>query len=98
MSTQQNAGIPEVVKWLLGLAYTVIVLIGGYVVSVEHRLTDTESKQATHLADAKETKADVYNRLKQQDDNISKVLSGITSVQVDVATIKGYMERSKAKE
>lgn len=96
MATPQGTGIPDAVKWSIGLAYAVVLLIGGYVVSIEHRQTKTEENLTTHVAEAKESKADIYGRLNRQDENINKVLTGINTVQVDVATIKGYMERTKS--
>ena len=90
------------VRWAVGILITLLVALNGwaftYTVGIEHRVTKTEADLTTHLAKATEDKREINERLKAQDDNISKVLTGITTVQVDVATIKGYMERSKSKD
>lgn len=98
METQRQSGPSEWVKWVAGLALGLNGVVFGYAISIEHRQTKTEENLITHVAEAKDTKSDVYRRLDRQDENITKVLTGINSVQVDVATIKGYMERTKAKD
>lgn len=86
----------EWVKWVAGIAIVLSGSVFGYAISIERRLSTTETAQANHIKTADEAKADVYRRLDRQDDNISKVLNGITAVQVEVAKISGYMERQKA--
>jgi hypothetical protein len=99
VATSQNASLsPEWVKWVAGIALMLNAAVFGYAISIEHRVTKTEENLTAHLDKAKDDKKEINERLKAQDDNISKVLTGITTVQVDVAEIKGYMQRAKSKD
>ena len=94
-TANNSSKIADWLKWGVGLTWAAMSALVVYVVSVEHRLTTTETTQANHIASAAKSETAIYTRLDRQDDNITKVLSGIGQVQIDVATIKGYMERKK---
>jgi hypothetical protein len=87
------------VRWAVGILITLLVTVNGWVVAYtvgnEHRVTKVETDLSGHIEKAKDDKADVYARLKEQDTNGAKVLQAITSVQVDVAKLTGYFERAK---
>ena len=63
----------------------------GYALNTEHRQTATETTLSQHLTEAKETKADVYQRLSAQDQNQKDVLQALNDVKVDMAAIRGAL-------
>jgi hypothetical protein len=101
MEAQNKAGA-DWLRWAVGIIITLLVGVNAwvltYTVGTEHRVTKTESDLATHLEKARDDKAAITARLDKQEDNWAKVLTGISSVQVDVAEIKGYMQRAKTSK
>ena len=95
-AAQRLTGPSEWVKWVAGIALMLNGVVFGYAISIEHRLTKTEEGHAAHVKAAAEDKAAIQGQLKQQDETNKQVLAGITAVQVEVAKITGYMERSKS--
>ncbi|OON67819.1 hypothetical protein [Hymenobacter sp. CRA2] len=89
MSTQQQTA--DWVKWAAGICMLLSASAFGYAISTEHRLTNTETTVAQHLAEAKETKADVYQRLNAQDQTQKEVLQAVNDVKVDMAAIRGAL-------
>jgi hypothetical protein len=79
------------VKWVAGVALALSSTAFGYAINAEHRLTNTETTVAHHLEEAKETKADVYQRLSAQDQNQKEVLQALNDVKVDMAAIRGAL-------
>jgi fumarylacetoacetate (FAA) hydrolase family protein len=98
----QKSGVSDWVKWASGILITLVVAVNGWVVAYtlgnEHRVTKVEADFASHLEKSKEDKTAIVARLDRSDENWGKVLTGISSVQVDVAEIKGYMQRQKTKD
>ena len=91
MSTTTNSVSADWVKWVAGLALTLSGTAFGYAINTEHRQTATETTLETHISDAKETKAEVYARLKAAEDKQAAVLESINVVRVDVAAIRGAL-------
>lgn len=93
MSTNQTA---EWVKWAAGICLVLSGSAFGYALNTEHRQTATETTLAKHVEDAKETKADVYQRLNNQDQTQKEVLQAVNEVKVDMAAIRGALGIPKA--
>lgn len=89
MSDQSSSN--EWVKWVAGVALALSSTAFGYALNTEHRQTAVETTLTQHLADAKETKADVYQRLSAQDQNQKEVLQALNDVKVDMAAIRGAL-------
>jgi len=91
VSTTNNTVSADWVKWVAGLALTLSGTAFGYAINTEHRQTATETTLENHINDAKETKQDVYQRLKATEDKQAAVLESINAVRVDVAAIRGAL-------
>ena len=100
-STSQSTSLigADWVRWALAILITLLVAANAWVVTYtlgnEHRVTKVETDLASHLEKARDDKREIFSRLDKQDDNITKVLSGINSVQLDMAKLTGYFERAK---
>ncbi len=86
----------EWVKWVAGVALLLSSTAFGYALNNEHRMTTTETTVAQHIAEAKELKQDVYQRLHQQDQNQKEVLQALNDVKIDMAAIRGALGIPKA--
>ncbi|TGE23548.1 hypothetical protein [Hymenobacter metallicola] len=86
----------EWVKWALGVALALSSGAFGYALNTEHRLTSAEQTLQAHINEAKETKADVYQRLNTQDQTQKEVLQAVNDVKVDMAAIRGALGIPKA--
>jgi predicted O-methyltransferase YrrM len=96
VSVPSNSNTSEWVKWVAGVALGFSSVAFGYALNTEHRLTSTERDLSPHLTEAKETKADVYQRLSAQDQNSKDVLQALNDVKVDMAAIRGALGIPKA--
>ena len=91
MSAPTNTVSADWVKWVAGVALLLSGTAFGYAINTEHRQTATETTLTQHVIDAKETKADVYQRLSAQDQNQKDVLQALNDVKVDMAAIRGAL-------
>lgn len=78
-------------KWVAAVALGLASTAFGYALNTEHRQTATETTLSQHLAESKEVKADVYQRLSAQDQNQKEVLQALNDVKVDMAAIRGAL-------
>lgn len=86
-------------KWAVGILIAVLTACNGwafaYTIGIEHRVTKVETDQASHLISAANDKTAINARLDRTDAAQAQVLTTINAVAVDVARIRGYMERQK---
>ena len=92
-------GFADWLKWVLGILLTVLMGLNGwafaYTLGIEHRVTKVETDQAAHLITAGNEKSALNARIDRTDAAQAQVLTTINAVAVDVARIRGYMERQK---
>ena len=91
MSTPTTSISADWVKWVAGVALGLSSTAFGYALNTEHRQTATETTLSQHLSDAKETKADVYQKLSTQEQNQKEVLQALNDVKVDMAAVRGAL-------
>ncbi len=91
MSAPTNTISTDWVKYVAGVALAFSSAAFGYALNTEHRLTNTETTVAQHIAESKEVKADVYQRLSAQEQNQKEVLQALNDVKVDMAAIRGAL-------
>ncbi|MDF7809916.1 hypothetical protein [Hymenobacter sp. YC55] len=95
----KNSGVAEWVKWVLGILISALIVVNGwafaYTIGIEHRVTKVETDQAAHLISAGNDKTAINARIDRTDAAQAQVLTTINAVAVDVARIRGYMERQK---
>lgn len=91
MTASTNTVSAEWVKWVAGVALALSSTAFGYALNTEHRQTAVETTLGRHLEEAKETKADVYQKLNVHEQNNKEVLQALNDVKVDMAAIRGAL-------
>jgi hypothetical protein len=95
---EQNSKVGDWVKWACGLAWAVLACLIPYTLSLEHRFTKLETDQANHITAAGKAETEIRGQLAQVQNDGAKILTAITSVQVEVAKINGYLESRKSPQ